>query len=169
MDAGFHVENEVMTDLYAVRVLAVASPHCRIRLRVTAINSDVWRWPLPDVSFFRRDLEDLGDNEDLLVDEEDDEGDRVVDGDFIDSVERITTRNHPFTAEVEARLVKSDGSYPVPGGDGSFNDMSTASARALARCEELSIGADYDVVVSDSRLIDFLEVGDFWTTAAYPD
>jgi hypothetical protein len=47
--------------------------------------------------------------------------------------------------------------------------MSTASAKALARCEELSLGADYDVEVADSRLIDFLKVGAFWTTTAYPD
>lgn len=150
-----------MTDLYAVRVLAVDPPRRRIRLRVTAINSDVWGWPLPDKSFFRQDLEEMGDNL-SLVDEMDD--------DFIESAERIATRNYPFTAEAKGRLVQSDGSYPVPGGfDGSFNDMSTASAKALARCEELSIGADYDVEVTDSRLIDFLEVGSFWNTTAYPD
>jgi hypothetical protein len=164
-----HVKNGGMTDLYAVRVLAVDPPRRRIQLRVTAINSDVWGWPLPDASFFRRDLEDLGNNLDLLV-ADGDKDDQEVDDDFIESVERIATRNYPFTAETEARLVQSDGSYPIPGGfDGSFNDMSTASAKALARCEELSLGADYDVEVTDSRLIDFLEVGAFWTTTAYPD
>lgn len=106
-DAGAHTENGVVTDLYAVRVLAVDPPRRRIQLRVTAFNPDVWHWPLPDKSFFLRDLEEDETVQDLLVDE-----DNGVDHDFVESVERTATRNYPFTAAAEERLSESGRGFP---------------------------------------------------------
>ncbi|QLH26667.1 hypothetical protein [Streptomyces sp. Rer75] len=152
-----------MTDLYAVRVLAVDPPRRRIQLRVTAINPDVWHAPLPDdASFFLSDLEDDEAILDLLVDEDD-----GVDDDFVESVERTATRNYPFTAEAEKRVFESGRGFPWED-EGSFNEMSPESAAALVRCEEIRVGADYDVVVTDSRVIEHLEAGDWWRTTAYP-
>ncbi|GAA0953168.1 hypothetical protein [Nonomuraea longicatena] len=151
-----------MTDLYAVRVLAVAPAHRRIQLRVTAFNPDVWHWPLPDKSFFLRDLEEDGTVLDLLDDEDD-----GVDRDFVESVERTATRNYPFTVAAEERLSESGRGFPRES-EGPFNQMSPESAAAFLRCEEMRVGADYDVVVTDSRLIAHLKAGDWWRTAAYP-
>lgn len=152
-----------MTDLYAVRVLAVDPPRRRIRLRVTAINPDVWRWPLPDdASFFLSDLEQDETVLDLLVDEDD-----GVDAAFVESVERIAVRNHPFTAEATERLYASGRGFPS---EGSLDEMPQEAATAtLVRREEMFPGADYDVVVTDSRLVELLEERDWWRTAAYPD
>ncbi|MFC4013870.1 hypothetical protein ACFOY2_42050 [Nonomuraea purpurea] len=152
-----------MTDLYAVRVLAVDPPRRRIQLRVTAINPDVWDSPLPnDAKFFLRDLEDDEAILDLLLDEDD-----GVDDDFVESVERTATRNYPFTAKAKARLFESGRGFPRED-EGPFNEMSPESAAALVHCEEIRVGADYDVVVTDSRLIEHLEAGNWWRTAAYP-
>jgi hypothetical protein len=54
-----------------------------------------------------------GENLDLLT-ADGDKDDQEVDDDFIESVERIATANYPFTAEAKARLVQSDGRYPIP-------------------------------------------------------
>ncbi|MEU4966782.1 hypothetical protein [Streptomyces smyrnaeus] len=151
-----------MTDLYAVRVLAVEPPRRRIQLRVTALNPDVWHGPLPDKSFFLRDLEGDETARDLLVDEDD-----GVDHDFVESVERTATRNYPFTAAAEKRLSDSGRGFPWED-EGPFNEMSPESAAAFLRCEEIRVGADYDVVVTDSRLIEHLQPGFWWRTAAYP-
>jgi hypothetical protein len=161
--AGVHAENGVVTDLYAVRVLAVDAPRRRIQLRVTAINPDVWHGPLPDdASFFLSDLEEDETILDLLVDED------GVDDDFVESVERNATRNYPFTAEAEERLFESGSGFPWEDEVGPFNEMSPESAAAFLRCEEMRVGADYDVVVTDSRLIEHLKAGLWWRTAAYP-
>lgn len=161
-DAGAHAENGVVTDLYAVRVLAVDPPRRRIQLRVTAFNPDVWHWPLPDKSFFLRDLEEDETVQDLLVDE-----DNGVDHDFVESVERTATRNYPFTAAAEERLSESGRGFPRED-EGPFNEMSPESAAAFLRCEEIYVGTDCDVVVTDSRLIEHLKAGLWWRTTAYP-
>jgi len=149
-----------VTDLYTVRVPAVDPPRRRIRLRVTAFNPDAWHWPLPDKSFFLRDLEEDETILDLLVD-----GDDEVGHDFVEGVERIATRNHPFTAEAEERLSRSGKGFPRED-EGPFNEMSPESAAAFLRCEEIRVGADYDVVVTDSRLIEHLKSGLWWCSTA---
>ncbi|WTX00139.1 hypothetical protein OG216_45345 [Streptomycetaceae bacterium NBC_01309] len=151
-----------MTDLYAVRVLAVDPPSRRITLRVTAINPDVWHWRLPDKSFFMLDLEEDEFISDLLDDEED-----GVQDDFVESVERTATRNYPFTAAAEERLSESRRGFPREDA-GPFNEMSAKSAAAFLRCEEMRAGADYEVVVTDSRLINHLTAGLWWRSQAYP-
>ncbi|AUH42570.1 hypothetical protein [Streptomyces sp. CMB-StM0423] len=151
-----------MTDLYAVRVLAVDPPRRHIQLRVTAFNPDVWHWPLPDKNFFLRDLEEDEAVLDLLVDEDD-----GIEQDFVESAERTATRNYPFTAEAEERLSESGRGFPWED-EGPFDEMSPESAAAFLRCEEVRVGADYDVVVTDSRLIGHLKPGLWWRTTAYP-
>lgn len=148
-----------MTDLYAIRVLAVDPPCRRIQLRVTAFNPDAWHWPLPDKNFFLRDLEADDNILDLLDDEEG--------YDIVESVKQTATRNHPFTTAAQERLSEWDGRFPgreeVP-----LSAMSPEPAATFLRGEEMHVGADYDLVVTDSRLIEHLEVGDWWRSVAYP-
>ncbi|WP_017591902.1 hypothetical protein [Nocardiopsis potens] len=152
-----------MTDLYAIRVLAVDPPHRRIRLRVTAVDPDVRHSPLPDgADFFRSDLEEDEAVLDLLAEEE-----GRLHEDFVVGVERIATRNHPFTAEAEERLRAAGTGFPWED-EGPLGEMSPEAAANLVRCEEVRMGADYDVLVADPRLIGHLKAGQWWRTAAFP-
>lgn len=163
-----------MTDLYAVRVLAIDPLARRIRLRVTVVYYDIGEHqPLPDdASFYLRLLTDgpLGDaiTRDQYADE------AWVDANtrwYVADVDRIATRNHPFTGEVEARLREwlEDGDGGFPWEDGTtFHEMPPESAAHMLRSEDVRVGADYDVVVTDPRWIEHLKVGDWWRTTSYP-
>ncbi|MET9555387.1 WD40 repeat domain-containing protein [Streptomyces sp. NPDC006645] len=163
-----------MTDLYAVRVLAIDPADRRIRLRVTVLYYDIGgHQPLPDdASFYLRLLKGgpLGD----AITREQYADEAWVDANtrwYVAGLERIVTRNQPFTGEVEERLSESlegaGGGFPWEDGR-KFHEMPPESAERLERGESVRVGADYDVVVTDSRWIEHLEVGDWWRTTSYP-
>ncbi|MET9862634.1 hypothetical protein ABZY93_25665 [Streptomyces smyrnaeus] len=162
-----------MTDLYGVRVLAVDPPRRRIRLRVTVVYYDIGSHaPLTDdASFFLRIFGETAHGAPLgeVITQDQRLDEAWVDANtrwFIESVERIATRNHPFTQEVEEWLDENRVSFPWEE-EPRFGEMTLESAAALLRSEETSVGADYEVVVTDSRWIAHLTVGDWWRTASY--
>lgn len=163
-----------MTDLYGVRVLAVDPPRRRIRLRVTVIYYDIGSHaPLTDdASFFLRVFGETADGAALgdVITQDQRLDEAWVDANsrwFVESVERIATRNYPFTEEVEEQLDENRVGFPWEDGY-RFDEMPHESAAALVRSEETSVGADYDVVVTDHRWIEHLTAGDWWRTASYP-
>lgn len=163
-----------MTDLYAVRVLAIDPPVRRIQLRVTVVYYDIGEHqPLPDdASFYLRLFEGGPLGEAITLEQYADEA--WVDANtrwYVANVDRIATRNVPFTGEVEGRLSEwlegIDGGFPWEDGK-KFHEMSPGSAAHMRRSESVRVGADYDVVVTDSRWIEHLGVGDWWRTTSYP-
>jgi hypothetical protein len=151
-----------MTDLYAVRVLAIDPPRRFMQMRVTVTNPDVWHEPLPEgADFFLNDLGRIETVQDLLDDEDDPMSD-----DFIETVERTATRNHPFTEEARKRLAEEGGGFDwggIPRDETTF-----AHVLDVLRNEELNPGADYDLVVTDPRMFERFNVGDWWNTSANP-
>jgi len=144
-----------MTDLYGVRVLSLDEQRRRARLRVVVLYYDT-EAPydcLPDdPSFFLRVLHNgrLGE----LVTTEEIHDESWVDANtrwFIESVERVATRNHPFMDEHYDRLIEAGGGRR---GEGWSN-------------EHLRAQADYDVVVTDPQWIEHLSSGDEWRDACY--
>ncbi|MGW6906252.1 WD40 repeat domain-containing protein [Streptomyces sp. NPDC054940] len=165
-----------MTDLYGVRVLAVDLPSRRIRLRSTVVYYDTGSHaPLTDdASFFLRVFGDsAGDaplGEVMTRDQRLDEA--WVDANtrwFIESVERIATRNHPLTDEEVDELLDDEDRVSFPWEEEPrFDELPPEVAAELVLSEETNVGADYDVVVTDPRWIEHLTVGDWWRTTAYP-
>ncbi|MBA0052635.1 hypothetical protein E0L36_17600 [Streptomyces sp. AJS327] len=162
-----------MTDLYGVRVLATDSPNRRVRLRVTVLYYDLdSHIPLvDDASFFLRVLAE-GDidtpiGKAMSLDQRLDPN--WVDAHtrwFVESMECVATRNHPFTDDAQALLDENYTPFPWELGT-RFDQMPEEEAAALARAEELRVGADYDVVVTDPRWMAHLTPGDWWRTSAY--
>ncbi|MFF0725546.1 WD40 repeat domain-containing protein [Streptomyces sp. NPDC004134] len=165
-----------MTDLYGVRVLAVDLPQRRIRLRTTAIYYDSGAHaPLTDdASFFLRVFAETADGAPLgdaiTVDQRLDE--TWVDAStrfFVESVERIATRNYPLTEEEVDELLEDEDRLSFPWEEEPrFDELSPEAAAELVLSEEANVGADYDVVVTDHRWIEHLAAGDWWRTASYP-
>ncbi|GAA2103430.1 hypothetical protein [Actinomadura alba] len=148
-------------DLYDVRVLALDVPRRYVRLRAIVVyyDTDVPYADLPnDPSFFLRLLTDTAQQGtqmgDLVT------WDEIHDEDWVDAntrwfverVERVATRNHPFTDDDYEQLPEFSGR--------------TRKGRLLR--EDRFMSADYDVVVTDPRWIEHLQPGAYWSTASYP-
>ncbi|MFI5555360.1 hypothetical protein [Streptomyces sp. NPDC051738] len=165
-----------MSDLYGVRVLEVDLPHRRIRLRSTVVYYDTGAHaPLTDdASFFLRVFGETADGAPLgdVITRDQRLDEAWVDANtrwFIESVERIATRNYPLTDEEVDELLDDENRVSFPWEEEPrFDEMSPESAAELVLSEETNVGADYDVVVTDPRWIEHLTAGDWWRTAAYP-
>jgi hypothetical protein len=165
-----------MTDLYGVRVLAVDLPRRRIRLRSTVVYYDTGSHaPLTDdASFFLRIFGETADGAPLgdVITQDQRHDEAWVDANtrwFIESVERIATRNYPLTDEEVDELLDDEDRVNFPWEEAPrFDEMTPESAADLVLSEETNVGADYDVVVTDHRWIEHLTAGDWWRTAAYP-
>lgn len=152
------------TDLYGVRVLALAPQQQRVRFRVFVVSYDVdhqERHPLPDdPSFFFRVLWEAGGSwqrrygplHDLVTQEQSlDEG--WVDAHtrhFVADAVRVASRNHPPSADDYQHLADFSHEH-----DGRWED------------EDQLVQADYDVHVTDARWLAPLRVGQSWGTTAY--
>lgn len=150
------------TDLYGVRVLAVAPDEARVRLRVFVVYYDTAyesHQPLPeDPSFFLRVLWDEGDTrfggggpigDEISVGQICDEA--WVDQQthrFVERLEQLDSRNHP----VSDFSKYADFYYERGGG---WQD------------EDLLVQADYDVWVTDQRWLEHLDEGMSWGTTSY--
>jgi hypothetical protein len=155
-----------VTSSFALRVLELDPEHRRVRLRVTVLTYDKrdrYHDPLPDdPSFFMRVLWDEADTrfgdggplgDAVSVDE-------ILDDDWVDSntwryvarVREVTTRNVPFT---EAHWARLPGVWSYSD-DGEF-----------LGAEEVFVGGDYDVWVTDGRWVAHLYPGMSWCTASY--
>jgi hypothetical protein len=165
------------TELYHLRVLDVAAPERRARLRVFNIDWDeegdeIRSRPLADdPSFFMRVLWEVANDLDgplaagITLDE-------FLDEDWIDTntwryverVERLVVRNEPFTAAHVARddaaMASSRAGNQVPSGTWGFDSW--------AGDEESLLQADYDVWVTDPRWLHGLFAGATWGTTCYP-
>ncbi|SOD61605.1 hypothetical protein SAMN06297387_103257 [Streptomyces zhaozhouensis] len=169
-----------MTNLYTVRVLATDPLRRHLRLRVTAINPDVWSDadPLPDdVSFFLCDLEENGAILALLTEGDDGDGDEEAaldpdadefDDRFVERAERLVTRNSPFTEEAEWRLWEGAGGEIRLPGEMPFHEMPAEDAAKVTFLEGACPGADYDLTVTDSRFAAPFAAGDWWPTPSFP-
>ncbi|MET8335525.1 WD40 repeat domain-containing protein [Streptosporangium canum] len=150
-----------MTDLYDIRVLALDVSRRYVQLRAIVVYYDTdppYADPPDDPSFFFRLLTDtarqgtpLGD----LITREEIHDEDWADANtrwFVERVERVATRNHPFTDEDHERMC----------------ELSGRTRKGGLHREDLHMSADYDVVVTDPRWIEHLQLGDYWSTASYP-
>ncbi|WP_405614960.1 WD40 repeat domain-containing protein [Streptomyces sp. NBC_01508] len=171
-----------MSDLYGVRVLAIDPPHRRVRMRVTVIHPDVSL--ADDASFFLRVFSEIARDDaplGLAVTQDRCLDEAWVDTNtrwFVESVERIATRNYSVAEETkETEDTKEDEDDPdddeeyivgYPWENGlRFDEMPPKAAAELLRAEESRMGADYDVTVTDPRWIEHLTAGSWWRTASY--
>ncbi|QKW08383.1 hypothetical protein HUT18_20420 [Streptomyces sp. NA04227] len=187
-----------MTDLYGVRVLAAdhAARTLRIRVSVLYYDTDSHAPLTDDPSFFYRILRETAWDDAPLC--EVTTRDQYLDEEwvdlhtrwFVERAERLATRNHPWPGteelldedeefdeedeEAEAEYDEDD-ELPWEGyigfpweEDVRFQDMKPGAAAELVQAEEMRVGADYEVVVTDARWMRHLSEGDWWRTASYP-
>lgn len=152
---------------YGVRVLAPAPERRRVRFRIFVVDYDVerrWHAELPaDPGFFLSLLWQSADDgggslgDFLTWREPENDGWLAVNTRwFVDSVERVTVRNHPLS-------------------EGDWEHIDTLQEEGIHQRddgwpdERLLVQADYEVQVTDRRWLEHLRPGLSWETGYYPD